>query len=168
METYINFLGIYASITIAFVAFATITATLRQSFGKGLTSLQYLLFRFFVEVGLIHVVQAIFPIALLWMSIDEPTIWRLSTYSVFVGLTLYFPFYVRRRTKINAPTPLVSLLVMIGYGVVFVLLALTALELYWPPSRTTVSLYLMWVLISSIAIFWMVLGSFVEVEDETG
>ena len=65
MQSNLDFLVLYAEITMAFVAFSTIVATLRQAFGGHLTRLQNLLFHFFVEVGFLHLMTAIVPIALL-------------------------------------------------------------------------------------------------------
>ena len=55
----IDFIFALLQTYVAFIAFATIVATLRQSFGTPLTPFQYILFRFFVESGLLHVILSI-------------------------------------------------------------------------------------------------------------
>ncbi len=162
MQINFDFFVVYAEVSIAFVAFATIVATLRQAFGGGLTPLQYLLFRYFVEVGFIYVIVAIVPIALLNILTSELQVWRISTYMILVANVVCLPFYIYRRIKTQAPIPLISRLVMIGYGVSLFLMIMTATELFWLPSLATTTFVLIWGLVSNIAIFLYFLGTFVE------
>jgi len=53
-------------------------------------------------------------------------------------------------------------MVMIGYGVAFFTLALTATELVWVPSMGLVIAFVMWGIGSSSLIFVMMLGQFLE------
>jgi len=162
MQSNLDFLVLYAEITMAFIAFATIVATLRQAFGGHLTRLQNLLFHFFVEVGFLHLTMAIVPIALLTILTSEMQVWRLSTYTILILTALYLPFYIRRRKKIKERIPWVSLLVMIGYGISIILMIVTATEWFWSPSLATTTYFLVWGLLSNIAIFVYFLGTFVE------
>ena len=164
MQPNIDFLILYTEITMAFIAFATIVATLRQSFGKRLTPLQNLLFHFFVEVGFLLLLNAIIPIALLSIWPVRVEVWLLSTYAILLTVGLYLPFYIRRRRKIDAPVPPLSRLVMVGYGVVIIMMILTATPWFWPPSLATTTYFLLWGLISNIAIFVYFIGTFVETD----
>ncbi len=148
----------------AFIAFATIVATLRQAFGGHLTRLQILLFHFFVEVGFIHLMIAIAPIALLTILTSEVQVWRISTHAILILTGLYLPFYIRRRIKIEERIPRISLLVMVGYGIFIIAMIATATELFWLPSLATTTYFLVWGLISNIAIFVYFLGTFVELD----
>ncbi len=164
MQSNLDFLVLYAEITMAFVAFAAIVATLRQAFGGHLTRLQNLLFHFFVEVGFLHLVIAIAPIALLTILTSEVQVWRLSTYTILISTGLYLPFYIRRRIKTEERIPWLSRLVMIGYGISIIAMIATATELYWLPSLATTTYFLVWGLISNIAIFVYFLGTFVALD----
>ena len=162
MQGNFDFFVVYTEVSIAFVAFATIVATLRQAFGGGLTPLKYLLFRFFVEIGFIYVIVAIAPIALVNILTSELQVWRILTYMILVTIALGLPFYIYRRIKTKAPIPLISRLVMIGYGISLILMITTATELFWLPSLATTSYMLIWGLVSNIAIFLYFLGTFIE------
>lgn len=161
-----DFLVIYAEISMAFVAFATIVATLRQALGKPLTPLQNQLLRFFVEIGFLLLFQAMIPIALLSIWADEADVWLLSTYTILATAALYLPFYIHRRRKIGTNIPLVSRLVMYGYGIVIVATVLTATGRFWEPSLATTTYFLLWGLFSNIVIFVYFLGTFVEIDRE--
>lgn len=149
----------------AFLAFATIVATLRQAFGGRLSRWQNLLFRFYVETGFMFVVQGIVPIWLLNTGIDEPTVWRISNALLLTATALYMPFHIRRRIKISAPIPLVSALVMAGWGLGIVLMIITATEYFWSPSMISCGAMMIWGLVGNIAIFVKFLGSFIELDD---
>jgi len=162
MQMNLDYLVLHAEITMAFVAFATIVATLRQAFGGYLTRLQNLLFRFFVEVGFLGMIMALVPIALSTILTSDLQVWRVSTYSILALTGLYLPFYVRRRKKIEEHIPWISILVMVGYGISIIIMIVTATELFWLPSLATTTYFLAWALISNIAIFVYFLGTFIE------
>jgi hypothetical protein len=147
----------------AFIAFSTIVATLRQSFGGHLSPLQNLLFRFYVEVGFLQLLLAFIPIALLEYWPDEQQVWMFSTYSILVMAGLYMPFYLTRRRNIDANVPLVSKVVMVGYAIAVVAMIMTATKLFWKPSIATTIYFLLWALASNIAVFLYFLSTFVEV-----
>ncbi len=163
MNINIEFLILYCEVTIAFVAFATIVATLRQAFGARFTPLNYVLFRFYVEGGLLHLILAIFPIALSTIMTSEIQLWRLSTYAIIIVISTYLPFYIHRRRKVDAKIPWVSLVVMVGYCIAIIVMIVTATELFWMPSLLSTTYFLVWGLLSNIAIFVYFLGTFVEI-----
>ncbi len=162
MQPNMDFLVLYAEITMAFIAFVTIVATLRQSFGGRLTPLQMRLFRFFAEAGFLHLVNAIIPIALSSIRPVGVEIWLVSTYVILLGAGSYMTFYIHRRRKIKTPLPLLSRLVIVGYGVAIIMMILTATQWFWAPSLATTTYYLLWGLLSNIALFLYFVGTFVE------
>jgi hypothetical protein len=164
MKSNLDFLVLYAEITMAFVAFSTIVATLRQEIGESLTQLQSLLFHFFVEVGFLHLTIAIVPIALFTILTGELQIWRLSTYTILISTGFYLPFYISRRIKTEEQIPWLSRLVMVGYGISIIAMIATATELFWLPSLATTTYFLVWGLISNIAMFVYFLRTFVELD----
>ena len=134
MQSNLDYLVLHVEITMAFVAFATIVATLRQAFSGYLARLQNLLFRFFVEVGFLGVIMALVPIVLSTILPSELQVWRVSTYAILALTGMYLPLYIRRRKKIEERIPWISLVVMVGYGISIIIMIATATELFWLPS----------------------------------
>ena len=157
-----NILTSLMEVGIGFIGFATIVVAIQMSLGKSLTKFEVLLTHFYIETGLLSVALAGIPIALVDVLGDELLVWRISTYACLLTIMIYAPYYSRRRRRSQAPVPLTSLMVMIGYGIVFFALALTATELIWAPSMAIVIAFVMWGLGSSSLIFVMMLGQFLE------
>lgn len=167
MQSSIEFLSLYSEVTIAYVAFMAIVATLRHSFGERLSAFQYLLVRFFVEVGLIHVLLSMLAVALFHALESELLVWRIVTYGNLATAAFYLPYYVRRRRRAQSGIPPGSLFVMVGYAVAVLVMAATTLERWWAPSLLTVSLYYMWVAVGNVIVFFIFLGSFLRVAEAT-
>ncbi len=166
MERDLATLTILAEVTIGFVAFSAIVASLRVTLGKKLTALQNLLVHFFTESGMLAISIALLPLVLSGFWQDELIVARYTIlYALVAGVT-YLIFYIRRRLRIGAPTPLPSLLVMIGYGVVLTMLAVTLTEIFWQPSLAIIAAVCLWILCSGAVIFVSFLATFVEREDE--
>ncbi len=157
-----NILTSLMEVGIGFIGFATIVVAIQMSLGKSLTKFEVLLTHFYIETGLLSVALAGIPIALVDVLGDELLVWRISTYACLLTIMIYAPYYGRRRGRSQAPIPLTSLMVMIGYGILFFALALTATELIWAPSMAMVIAFVMWGLGSSSLIFVMMLGQFLE------
>ncbi|RLA48009.1 MAG: hypothetical protein DRR06_00810 [Gammaproteobacteria bacterium] len=162
-----EFLGLYAEVALAFVAFAAIVATLRQAFHEHFTPLQYVMFRFFVESGMIYVANAFVSLALLKIVADKDMAWQLSIYYLLANLTIYMPFHIRRRRRLGVALPRVSLIVIAGYVILEVLMIATVSELWWQPSFTVVAVVLMWGLVGNGLIFLQFLETFVSVKEVT-
>lgn len=162
-----NFLFVYTQLMMAFIAFSTIVATLRQAFGGRLTPLQNLLFRFYVEAGFLQLLMAIIPMGLLetWPNQDE--VWMFSSYSILVATALYFPVYINRRRNIDAKVPAVSKFVMVGYAIAVLAMLVTTTQAFWKPSLATTVSFLIWGLASNIVIFLHFLDLFVEIEGQS-
>ena len=114
MENYTAFLEIYIQALLGTVAFMAIVATLRLASGEILPPLQNLVVRFFVEAGLMQLILAMIALFLARNIPDQTEADRLFILLNLVATMLYLAIYVWRRSKIKAPTPLPSLLVMIG------------------------------------------------------
>ncbi len=165
METDLNTLTILAEVTTAFVAFAAIVASLRVTLGKELSPFQRLLVHFFTEAGMLNVSFTLLPLVLAGFWQDELIIARFTSVYVIAGSGTYLVFYIRRRLSIKAPTPLLSLVVMIGYGIWLPLLAITVTGIYWQPSLEIIAAYCFWSLFTSVVIFASFLASFVQSEE---
>lgn len=164
METSVNTLTILAEVTTAFVAFAAIIASLRVTFGEELSPFQRLLIHFFIESGLITVTLELLPLVLAGFWQDEVIVARLSAVYAILACSTYLAFYIRRRIRIRAPTPLPSLFVMMGYGIWLPLLAMTGMGSYWQPSLAIIAAFCFWSLSSSVLIFISFLANFVQAE----
>ena len=165
METHLDTLTILAEVTIAFVAFAAIIATLRRTFGEQLSPFQRLLIHFFTETGMLAVSIELMPLVLAGFWQDELPVARYTILYTLAASFAYLISYIRRRTKIKAPTTLPSLVVMIGYGVWLPVLAMAGAGIVLQPSLAIVVAYCYWALLSGAIIFVTFLGSFVHDED---
>lgn len=161
MEQDFNTLTILAEVTIAFVAFSAIVASLRINLGQKLSAFQRLLVHFFTESGMLIVTAALLPLVLAGFYETETKISQITILYIIASSIAYLIYYIRRRIKIKAPTPLPSLMVMIGYGIWLVVLTLTLLETFWLPSLGIIAAYCLWGLISSAVIFSSFLATFV-------
>ena len=72
------------------------------------------------------------------------------------------PYYLNRRRKIDAPVPLVTVLVILGYLAMAILTIVVATERIWAPSLATVTIFMVWALIADIIVFVYYLSTFVE------
>ena len=89
MQSNLDFLVLYVEVVMAFIAFATLVATLRQAFFGHLTQLQNLLVRFWVWIGFLNLIMAMIPLGLSTLLDNELLIWRISNSTLLV-LTAIF------------------------------------------------------------------------------
>ncbi len=164
MEPNVGALPLIAEVGIGFVGFSTIVAVLQQSFGKTFSAFQILLVHFYIETGLMNVAMAILPVALFSYFDSELLVWRVSIVTTLLITSVYAPIYVRRRRKAHAPNPIVSWIVIFGYGGSNILLILTVTEVFWQPSLAVITAYLFWAFCSSAVIFVYFLSSFLKGE----
>lgn len=166
LERELATLTILAEVTIAFVAFSAIVASLRVTLGKKLTKFQNLLVHFFTESGMLAVSVALLPLVLSGFLQDELIVARYTIVYTIVATATYLSYYIRRRLRIGAPTPLPSLIVMIGYGIWMAVMAVTLTEIFWQPSLAIVAAVCLWALCSGAVVFVSFLATFVDREDE--
>jgi hypothetical protein len=163
METNTSFLEIYAGIVMAFIAFSTIVATLRQTSGLGVTPHQNLLTRYYVETGFLHLILVMVALALLTFLPDD-LVWRLINYGVLASILLYMPYIFARRRRLGLPLPVASQLVAFGYLLAAMATIVLAAEWIWMPSLASTTVIFVWFLIADIIIFVLYLSTFVEHE----
>lgn len=165
MELSVDTLSILAEVTTAFVALAAIVASLRITLGQKLTPFQKLLVHFFVEVGMLAVSIPLLSLVLLGLVRDESTAAMYVTWYSLAVSCAYLVHYIRRRIRVKAPTPLPSLLVMIGYAAWLPLLALSAFGVLWDPTLPFVAAYCLWALFTVVVIFVSFLATFVDIDN---
>jgi len=161
MQTNLDTLTVLAEVTIAFVAFAAIVATLRRTFGEQLSPFQRLLIRWFIESGMLAVSIQLLPLVLAGFWQNELIIAQYSIFYTLIVSLAYLIYYIRRRIIIKAPTPLASLLVMIGSAIWLLVLAMAGAGIVLQPSLAIVVAYSFWVLMSAAIIFVTFLATFV-------
>jgi hypothetical protein len=168
VEAAVSTLTNLAEVTTTFVGLAAIVASLRLTLGHALSPFQRLLVHFFVEAGMISVSIALAPVVLLSLGLDEISASKWTMFYAVAVSGLYLSHYVGRRRRIDAPTPLPSLLVMVGFAVWQPVLALVGLGAWSEPSLGLVTAYCYWALFSVVVIFISFLTSFVDLERTGG
>ena len=143
----------------------TIVATLKQTFGESLTAYQYLITRYFVDVGLLQFALALIGIGLLSFYGDDAAAWRIMGWLIIILMGVYIPYYISKRRRINAPwsvTPIVTTLSAIGFymNMLWSLLGFSSV-----PVPSAVTAFLICALISMVSIFLVFLGTFMKIED---
>lgn len=151
-----------AEVSIAFVAFSAIVASLRINLGQELSPFQRLLVHFFTEAGMLNVTVALFPLVLSSFYEDERIISVISIIYILASTLAYLTYYIGRRIRIKAPTPLLSSLVMIGFAVWEMVLVLVVTGVLWEPTLGLIQAFCLWSLISSAMIFAYFLSTFVD------
>lgn len=163
MENDIEVLGLLAEVTIAFVAFVTIVASIKLSFGADLTPYQRLIIHYFTESCLISISILLITIVLIqWFPVDEALVSRIACAYSFIVIGLYLGWYVQRRLALNVAIALVPRLVMGGYLLAVVLMGITISGLIWRPTVTIVEALAVWNLIGAAVIFSSFLSSFID------
>ena len=167
MEVDINIINLLVQTNIAFVAFATIVATLSQTFGKKLKPYQYMLFRFFVDVGLLHVLQMVIVAMLYSVFNGHEKIWLYSAVMISVMTPIYMMNYLHRRRKIkDMLTPRISKFVTIGFVGFVGFTWCTVIGVGPKPSLLTISSYYVWSLWGVVTIFLYFLGTFIDIDKD--
>ena len=161
-----EFLSLYAELCLAWVAFTAIVATLRQALGGHFTPLQYVMFRYFVESSLLFFMMTLASIALLAALNDGPRVWRITILMFTVAIALYVPFHIQRRIRLGVPLPMASLLITVGYVILFSILVLSLFGIFLRPSLMLVAATCVYSIGGNSIVFVQFLGTFVEVRDE--
>lgn len=104
----------------------------------------------------------ILPLILAEFWEDEQSIAQYSIVYTLVVSSVYLVVYLRQRFKIRSPTPVISVLVMIGYAISLPILALIAGGLMWKATLGVIAAYGFWALVSSVAIFVYFLYEFIH------
>lgn len=151
-----------AEVTTGFVAFSAIVASLRVSFGEQLSAFQKLLVQFFTMSGMLTVSSLLMPLVIAEFWQDEPTVaWYSIIYMLISGLS-YLVFYISQRMRIVSQTPFVSIFVMSGYAIFFVVLLLILTGALGEPTLGVIVAGGFWGLTSSVLIFAYFLSDFIK------
>jgi len=160
MDNPLDALIVLAEVLAAFVAFAVIVASVRVTFGDKLTPFQLLLVHFFTESGMLAMSFPLLAIVLYQFWPDELRVATITTWYSFIMILTYWVAYLRRRIRIKAPTPFLSLVNMILWVAWVVILGITLLEVYWLPSLALIAALTLWGLVSAAIIFVSFLSEF--------
>ncbi|MFT4563531.1 MAG: hypothetical protein ACI9BW_003287 [Gammaproteobacteria bacterium] len=106
---------VLTEVIVAFVAFSSIVASIKLSIGSALSPLQRLLIHFFTESGMLAASVCLLPLVLWGFWQDEALVTRITCAYTFATSLSYLVWYMRRRIQIEAPTPLASAAIMVGW-----------------------------------------------------
>jgi hypothetical protein len=160
MEYDTSTLILLAEVSTAFVAFAVIVSSIRVSLGHELSQFNLLLVHFFTESGMLATSIALVPLVLLEFQLDQLLVATLTTWFAFFMLIIYLSYYLRRRIRINVPTPLLSVINIIVWAGWVVVLGMTLSNIYWGPSLAIVAAMVFWGICSGALIFMSFLSDF--------
>lgn len=163
MSSGIEFLTIYAEICLGTTAFFAIVATLRQTLGESLTEYQYLIMRFFVDTGLQLVVISIIGLAVFSFDTGGELSWQIMAYLILIANCFYTPYYFARRSKVDAPSSRIAVLVTVMIVLPWINLMLVVFGLSQMPLPIAVLVSLVTIFTSKIAVFLIFIGSFMRV-----
>jgi len=167
MNADIEFLTIFAEICLGTTAFFAIIATLRQTLGESLTGYQYLITRYFIDVGLTLVFISIAGIAAYAIGQSNSLAWQVIAWSQVVSGIFYTPYYFAKRRKVTAPSSKTALLVSFlslasWLNVMLVLSGLSEL-----PLPTAAMFYFVSTFAGLILVFVIFIGSFMNITEST-
>ncbi len=162
MEHDFSTLIVLAEVTVAFVAFSSIVATIKLTIGDELNKFQRLLIHFFTESGMLSTTVCLLPLVLWEFWPDEVIVAQLvSGYTLLMTLP-YLLWYIRRRLKVDYPTPLSSKLIIAGYFAWMPILIINATGNIWLPSISVITAITFWALVTSAVVFVTFLSTFVD------
>jgi hypothetical protein len=97
---YRDFLLTLAEVSVAIVAFVTIILVVRQSTGQQLSSLQVLVARALIEMGLLALLFSLLPILVSYFGVTGSALWRWLSGTLALCMGLIWGFWPYRRSKI--------------------------------------------------------------------
>ena len=165
MNLEIDTLILLIEIIVAFVAFSSIVASIKMTLGKNVTPHQRLLVHFFTESGMLAASICLLPLVLLGFIQDEALVSRITCAYTLVAVFMYLAWYLKRRFRIKAPTPLGSVITIIGWILWLPILGITAAGAIWEPSLAIVVALGYWSITGSTVVFVTFLATFVEDTD---
>jgi len=158
----IDTLILLVEVIVAFVAFSSIVASVKMTMGKAVTPHQQLLVHFFTESGMLAASVCLLPLVLLGFIEDIVLLTRLTCAYTLVAVSLYLAWYLRRRFRIKAPTPLGSAFVIIGWVIWVPILLTTAAGKIWAQDLAVIVALGFWSISGSTIIFVTFLATFVD------
>ena len=128
MENSVETLSILAEVTIAFVAFSTIVASIKLSIGGSLSPYQKLLIHYFTESSMLSLSIALLTLVLLdFFPGREEFVAGIACAYSFITTGIYLVWYLHRRSKVDAPASVITFTIIIGYILLIVLLGIFSL-----------------------------------------
>ena len=165
MDASIDFLNIYSEICLGTVAFMAIVATLRQTFGEELTSYQYLITRFFMDVGLVLIFVSISGLGFFAIYQNAAMAWVLMAWMHVIFYTFYLPYYLNKRRKTEVERTSIAVAVIVSTGASFINLVLAVFGLSPILLPAAVVLHLVVALGALVGTFLIFVGSFMKFEE---
>jgi len=166
MNADIEFLTIFSEICLGTTAFFAIVATLRQTLGEALTDYQYLITRYFIDVGLMLVFVSIAGMAVYAISDSHALAWQVMAWGNAIAAGTYIPYYLARRRKVITPGSKTAVFVMVlsFASWVNVVLALLGIGL---PIPTAAMLHFVLTYACMLLVFVIFIGSFMKHQEIT-
>jgi hypothetical protein len=161
----IEFLTIYSEMVLGTVAFMAIVATLRQTLGESLTAYQYLITRFFIDVGLVLVFISVAGLGIFSIYPHPALVWNLMAWMLLAYYTFYLPYYLSRRRKLNVPRTITATAVVIATAISSTNLVLAVFGLIPVIVSAAVVIHMVVCLGSMVGIFLVFVGSFMDFDE---
>ncbi|NND83327.1 MAG: hypothetical protein HKN50_12940 [Gammaproteobacteria bacterium] len=162
MGTQIDSLILITEIIVAFVAFSSIVASIKLTVRREASPHQTLLVHFFTESGMLAASVCMLPLVLVGFFAEEATVARISCAYAFIGVATYFVLYFRKRLAIDAPTPLGSLVAILGWALALPMLALSVSGWFWEPTLAIIVAVGYWAVVGNALVFVSFLATFVD------
>lgn len=103
-----SYLYTLAAMSVTFVGFSSLVIVLRQALGGGMSKLDILITRTFIQIGFLVAAGALLPALLSFFHLAEPSVWRVSSAVTALPVLLFAATYpMRRRAASGVATPLV-------------------------------------------------------------
>jgi hypothetical protein len=103
---------------------------------------------------------ALVPLVLLEFQLDELLTAKIATWFAFLMLIVYLAYYLRRRMRIKAPTPILSIVNIFVWVCWVGVLGVTLSNVFWEPSLAIISAMVFWGICSGALIFMSFLSDF--------
>ena len=132
-----------------------------MTIGKGVTPHQRLLVHFFTESGMLAASICMLPLVLIGFLEDLALVTRITCAYTLLAVSCYLAWYLKRRFRIKAPTPLGSAFTILGWVVWLPLLAITVAGKIWEPQLAIIVALGYWSITGSTVVFVTFLATFV-------
>ena len=137
-----------SALAVSFVGFSAVIVALRRALGAELSDLHMHFVRLFIEGGFAVAALGLLPAALSFTGLGDLAIWRLSSATAALSLTVYFIFLFRRTRRITAGrVPFGSRILYLISALATLALWLNAVGILFPSSTSVYALALTWFLV---------------------
>lgn len=161
----IEFLSIYSEMVLGTVAFMAIVATLRQTLGEPLTAYQYVITRFFIDVGLVLVFISVSGLGVYSVYQDIDMAWKWMSWMCLGYYAFYVPHWLKMRMKVDEPPSVTAIAVIVATAASSISLILAVFSMSNMSISTAVVLHMVVCLGSMVGVFLIFVGSFMHFEE---